>query len=176
MKKIAKRGIILTLTLALVLVVFDSFAVIGFAKGEEAIDKKTTTPVSIDNQTNIVAIKFDIDGYKVSVTNQASHKISALAFTIQADGVETNILSGRKINGFETYSFNLTDKLSQDFLNESQEITVVVQKYKTPGEILAVIGIGILFIAFITIAGHLYFAWFWWKPPVKKVAFFIPIQ
>lgn len=158
MKKLQKRGIILTLTLALVLVVATFFSVIGFAKGEEAIDKKTTTPVSIDNQTNISAIKFDVDGYKVSVTNQASDKISALGFIIRADGAEKTILSGRKINGFETYSFNLTDKLSQDFLNESQEITVVVQKYTTPGEILAVIGIVILFIAFITIAGHLYFA------------------
>ena len=151
MINIAKR-ITLFFVVLIMLVVNGTYV---YAIGSETTTEiQTTQNQEAEEQTKINVVKLDVlyntikttvKDYTIMIENQSSKKIRGLRVIVLIDKERLTIRNRNTINGFESYSINLKDYYTQDFI-EGKEISIYVENCMTRLElaIYIIIWIGLM--------------------------------
>ncbi len=121
MKKIAKGVTLLLITLFLLMT---TSTICTAADMESKISQDNFT---IENSLGRDYLKCYVEDNVFYIENQSSKELDELVITVTIND-DVNSVTTDKISGFSTYSLNLTDCFSEDYINENN-VNIVVNYY-----------------------------------------------
>ena len=147
MKKIAKGVTLLLITLFLLMT---TATICTAADMESQISQDNFT---IENSLGRDYLKCYVEDNVFYIENQSSKELDELVITVTING-DVDSVTTDKISGFSTYSLNLTDCFSEDYINENN-VNIVVN-YDIGSKVATVILIFLVTFSVISIIGAIF--------------------
>ena len=147
MKKIAKGVTLLLITLFLLMT---TATICTAADMESQISQDNFT---IENSLGRDSLKCYVEDNVFYIENQSSKELDELVITVTIND-DVNSVTTDKISGFSTYSLNLTDCFSEDYINENN-VNIVVN-YDIGSKVATVILIFLVTFSVISIIGAIF--------------------